>query len=74
MDYEEALNFVRDQRLDLAEERKELRNKIMETIAYLTNYQDFVQVIQKYVSVEVNVVNTMAFIDNLEKKLIEAFR
>ena len=44
----------------------------METIAYLTTYQDFVQVVQNYVSVEVNVVKTMTYLDNLEKDLIES--
>ena len=69
MDYEHALNLVRDLRLDLVEELKEMQNNLVETITNLSTHQDPSAVIENYRSLEANIVYTMTCLDNLEEDL-----
>lgn len=74
MDYEHALNLICDLRLDLVEELKEIKNKLVETITNLSTYQDLSAVIENYQSLEANVVSTMTCLDNLEEDLMVVCR
>ena len=76
MDYDCALNLIRDQRLDLAEGLKEIQIKLIETVMnlHLSTYQDLSAVIENYRSLEANVVSMMACLDNLEEDMIEISR
>ena len=72
MDQQTAIDFIRDQRLDMLEMLNELEEKILHTLRNMTtgsSVQDLSEVMLNYKSVLNDTIQMVANLDELENKL-----
>ena len=72
MDQQTAIDFIRDQRLDMLEMLNELEEKILHTLRNMTTgsrVQDLSEVMLNYKSVLNDTIQMVANLDELENKL-----
>lgn len=77
MDYQSAITFIRDQRLDMVEMLDELKEQLLDTLNNLQTdlaSPDWSSVICNYLSVRDDTLKMIADLDVLENELINRYQ